>query len=61
MAEQCTVHLVKSRLHHRDRYLEYQQTEKTENEVRDVDRIQITKVRKLSREAFWEVIRALQT
>jgi hypothetical protein len=30
--------------HHRDSYLEQQQTENIENEVRDVDRIQIRKV-----------------
>ncbi len=29
---------------HRDRYLEQQQTEKIETEVRDVDKMQITKV-----------------
>jgi hypothetical protein len=38
---------------HRDTYLEQQQTEKIETEVRDVDRIRITKV---SLVAFWGVI-----
>jgi hypothetical protein len=37
---QCTAH----RAHHRDRYLEQQQTEKIESELRVGDRIRITKV-----------------
>jgi hypothetical protein len=38
------------------RYLEYQQTEKIETEVIDVDRI-----RMISKVAFWWVIRAIQS
>ncbi len=38
-------HLGKSQLysHHRDRYLEQKQTEIIETEVKDVDRIRVTK------------------
>jgi hypothetical protein len=47
---------------HRDRHLEQQETEKIESEVRDVDRIRITKcVRMLPRVAFWRVIKALRS
>jgi hypothetical protein len=46
----------------RDRYLDQHQTEKIETEVKDVDRIQITKVyTSCLGEAFWGVIRALQS
>jgi hypothetical protein len=47
---------------HRDIYLEQQQTEKIETEVRDVDRIRVIEtVRMLSRVAFWRVIRSFQS
>jgi hypothetical protein len=47
------------KVNHRGTYLEQQQTENLEAEVRDVDRIGITKVDAL---AFWgRVIRALQS
>ena len=44
---------------HRDTYLEQQETEKIETEVRDVDRRRITKVYDCL--GFWGVIRALQS
>jgi hypothetical protein len=41
----CTVYVQQiSSANHRDTYLEQKQTEKIETEVRDVDRIRITKV-----------------
>ncbi len=45
---------------HRDTYLEQQQTEKNETEVRDVD-TNHESVRMLSRAAFGGVIRALRS
>ncbi len=44
---------------HRNRHLEQQKTEKIESEVRDVDRIRISKC--VPGVAFWRVIRALQS
>jgi hypothetical protein len=45
-----------------DRYLDQYQTEKIETEVKDVDRIRITKVYvSCPGVAFWGVIRALQS
>ncbi len=48
--------------YHRDRYLDQHQTEKNETEVKDVDRIRITKVyASCPGAAFWVVIRVLQS
>ncbi len=47
------------RFNHRDRHLEQQETEKIKSEVRDVERIRISRC--MPRVAVWGVIRALQS